>query len=419
MENYEMEKLIICECECKKSSHESFNSAYIVTLCKLFNNKEIYLFAHKSHIEALKNIWKLYDIELPNLKFCEIEFESYDSFKAKSHYINIIREFNLLLENESKKCIFITSINPLFLNYLNESNFYSCSIVHGGLEELNSVKKQKTNHIIDIKFFLNNLLHLNIRFLLYSIKKSIMNMIAEHYRKRWDFKDMLLNCDQKKNAFIFNSSHIIENLKKVIPIKDNFFCIPLFRLPPKTLILKEHADPHFAILGYGADNNYIIELAKELNQLPYNLDYEIRNIGMRKYNDSSDNIHFRQLDKGFLKRKDMEYLLRDIDFLLNFYTPDSYKFGCSGSIIEAIFYEKPVVYLTNDTYNAFNNVNKIGIECLTLNDMIKTVKAIIINWENFRKKDYYVMKENTKIMKEKLSINNSIIKIEQATMLYN
>lgn len=405
-------KIAICEPICKEFSHESFNSAYLVALSEIFKNYELCFFAHQSHIDAMQKNLALRGIELRNLSYEDIDFkDSYFYYGANKKYKKVIEQIQTYLQDQDKKVIFCTSINPLFANLLSKNNYYVISVVHGGLEEfsideyVNSLKTKINYRVIVSALLHRKFQNIYREFIRFSTKKRARRLINN---KCFSFRKMILDTDIKRFSFILNSEHILNNLEQLIGHRDNLYCIPLFKLSPIKIPQKNHDIPIFAVFGYGANNDLLSKLVEYLKKSIGNkYDYEIKNIGMQNYSDNSKNVHFIQYSKGFLDREDMEYLLSDVDFLLNFYKSSEYKFGCSGSIIEAITYERPVIYTTNDSYNAFNNKYKIGIECENLETICKTVSNIIINWENYKQSDYLYFKENIIKEKDYLSLENS------------
>ena len=83
-----------------------------------------------------------------------------------------------------------------------------------------------------------------------------------------------------------------------------------------------------------------------------------------------------------LSRDQMERLLEDIDFILILYSKGLYKASCSGSIIEAITYGKPIIHLKNDCISHFNVNNEIGYMCQNLDDFSEKILKIADDYKN-------------------------------------
>lgn len=174
--------------------------------------------------------------------------------------------------------------------------------------------------------------------------------------------------------------------------------------------------PKFAVYGYGAANNLFSELAKLVSEELKDYQYEIRNIGMRVYPGCENNSKVVQMGR-FLSKEEMEEQFEDIDFMLNFYTKDTYKFTMSGSVLETITYERPAIYISNDCYNAYNNPYKFGIECESVEKMALEVIRIVKGWDSIRD-EYSVLLANVRKKKTDLSIDKNIGNLVEATSLW-
>lgn len=411
-----MKKLVICEPQCKDASHETCNSAYIYAICNAYQNVNVRLFAHKSQIENLKEFWKNRNVNIKNLDFEYIDFSNvYCADTANKEMKCIVDKIDQYLCNEKQKNVFFTSVNPLILSYLKNTDLYCCCILHGGLEEFNNECKKNHNYRsskISIISLMKDVYHFCL-----SLKTLPNDIKIKKCKKKYSYKNVLFNLDESKFSFIVLSEHILKNLRNKFQLTNNYCYVPHFYLKANNVIHKNNSYPKFAVLGYGADNSLFSDLAAKLKDVDGK--YELRNIGMRHYDNYSNNPNFIQLDKGFLSREEMEKQIENIDFFLNFYTPDTYKFTCSGSIIEAFVYERPVIYIKNDCYNSYNQPYQFGIECDNIDEMAEKIKNIIFDWEKFKKVKYKDLLANLQMKKQEISIENNLECLKSAMAIFN
>ena len=407
-----MNRLAICEPQCKEGSHETINSSLIYGICKANFDKEVCLFADVTLIENLKSVWADKNIVLENLVFSPLALPAMYE-KSEQLFFSIFSSINDYLGSEDCKTVFFTSIHPFLLDIITSKfNFHCTFVLHGKLEELNnSVKNTETKK----KLSLLHMVRHPLRSILEYKVQNYENCIKK-FESRYSFKEYfpkLLMLDENQYSFIVLSKHIRKNLKLLYNLKNNFFCIEhpfiISNCPIKTI---NNPYPKFAIFGYGADNSLLSELVSILNN--NNMKYEIRNIGMRHYDNPSHNCRFIQPFSSFMPRFIMEEELRNVDFILNFYTSDTYKFTCSGSIAEAICYEKPVIYISNDCYNSFMEPYNFGIECESVIKMANEIVNIIENWNTFLSTEYKVLIKNIKLKKKDIEITQQLKLLKHA-----
>ena len=106
--------IIICEPQCKGFSHEKINSGFIYALRLAFPSKKIVLFAHSTHIYALKSIIKHDNLTLENVEYISIEFESLYGNFGIFNYTRILKKiFNYSLKNNVHQLFFLSFNAPI------------------------------------------------------------------------------------------------------------------------------------------------------------------------------------------------------------------------------------------------------------------------------------------------------------------
>ncbi len=80
----------------------------------------------------------------------------------------------------------------------------------------------------------------------------------------------------------------------------------------------------------------------------------------------------------------MEKYVQDIDIFLIIYDKSRYRLSCSGSILEALSYTKPILHLSNDSVNYFNRQEApIGFCCDDLEELANKMVEIIDNYSSY------------------------------------
>lgn len=86
-----------------------------------------------------------------------------------------------------------------------------------------------------------------------------------------------------------------------------------------------------------------------------------------------------------LTRRDFKERIDKLDLILFFYSGDSYKITASGAILDALFYEKPILALRNDYFEyIFRKIGDFGFLANSLEEMIDELSARIKDNENKR-----------------------------------
>jgi len=347
--------------------------------------------------------------------------------RIKFHHINIFRSSLLSLLNSLKlihklkkikceKIIFLST--PKVLMYclknivsLNKNKFF---VLHGELEELAEKivifdgyeDRPKENIYKKIKKIGLNALH----------EKAIqtINIIDPFtkYLKKYSFRKLIEKNHDSSFNYVVISKHIFDNLKSKINVDElNIDYIHYPQLSNKNENLSKNSYPKFAIFGYG-DSKMLYNLNLILKNLNIQSPFEIRIIGMDNRGTSSFPWVTFPSNGKTLTRNEMESLLIDIDFNLILYTKDRYSLSCSGSIIEAISYCKPIIHLENPCISFYNKNDSIGFECPDLISIANKIKEIVLNY-NQELANIESFKINLEKSRDFLSPDNNLKRFSQ------
>jgi len=414
--------LVIYEPLCKGFSHEKINSGFIYSFSKAFPIEKIYFYAHKTHIEALKNILNNDNLSIDNLIYKQLPISR--NFTLLSFLINIYNLLKLrskLKFNKDKK-LFLTSYNTLILYIIksykcfSEIKFYI--VLHGSFEEINSGElfiesNQVLKYKIPQKTAAKRLKNINFskltKYIVDLVGKLILktSIFRYFFIKKFNTKKILEWRSNKNITFIAISKHIIINANKIfeyqkLNIKYHFY--PNYFREKNTRPNNQYIK--FGIFGYG-DPLVLYNISKKLELVNVQNKFEIRVIGM----DNSISNFFSFIttpSNGLpLSRKQMEHLVSDIDILLILYSNQKYRLSCSATIIEALSYCKPIIYFKNDCISYFNNNNlPIGFEANSVDDFVKHMSICIDDFILMKEK-FNEFSENIMTLRNAYSIENN------------
>src|SRR5690606_8586265 len=115
-----------------------------------------------------------------------------------------------------------------------------------------------------------------------------------------------------------------------------------------------------------------------------------------------------------LTRQYMEELAEDIDVFLIMYGSNRYRLSCSGAILEALSYRKPIIHLGNECIDFFNQRNcPIGFRCNNINEFVDVMEDLIINYSD-RKAVLSDFRDNIDELRGAYSIEASKDKIRES-----
>lgn len=398
--------IIICEPLIKGFGHEKVNSGFLSAIRLANPNEEIVLFADLSHIIAIKNILTHDDIDLDNIRYLPINFNTKNQLLAFLSHFKVLKSI-IRFSNEAKtnKILFLSASTQILylLNFFNKTNktkkLQFSIVMHGFLEILVQKKTIKTIS----KYRLFNFVY----FTLTNFYRPFY--VFENY---FSLEEFLVNKNPKGFKYLLLSEHIRLYLDKIIDTsKLNFQVVDMptnFRnIEDKS---NENKSLKIAMFGRG-DYKMLIELAKKLEFADITRKFEIRIIG-KDYYQMENFKNIKCSSPGVkLSRKEMESQTIDIDLFLILYDTSKYNLSCSASIYESMSYLKPIIHLDNTCINFYNNEKfSIGYKCMNLDEMSHRLTVLINNYES-EKVNLNVFKSNLLKLRNQLSYQNNTNKI--------
>lgn len=417
--------IAVCELNCKNTSHETPNLGFIYGLLQAYPTEQILFFAHSSHWDVLKK-----NANEKSLDTTRVLFQSIIPYPKTSplallwNFFLITYIFYRIRSLEVRTVLFLSasSAQHYIIKFFVDKIKYTlktCAIVlHGTLDTLAVPNFTITQHAViessKHKSLFAKILACSIRDLPQKVYSKVYSKVT-FYTKKISLH-LAVNIDLKK-SILYKNSHAIKYIVLAQHIQDKLshyidttnMQVHVLTLPAVFARPCAAAPNQFlkiAIFGYG-HSAMLYRLNVALAKCDIQKDYEIRIIGM----DGSATEAFSHVTHPInrvLKHTEMEALASDIDMFLILYEKERYILSCSGSIIEAHSYVKPVLYLDNPCINAFNPPeNPVGIACANIDEMATTLTEIINNFEEFRP-TLQKFKSNMLAQRDKIDIRNNL-----------
>jgi len=423
--------IVICDALCKAHSHEQFNSGFIFGFRLAYPEEKILFYGDASHIEAVKNIFGIRNVIIDNIEYIPIQFQLKNSFTAFIQFYFLFRRIlSDLITLGEDRLFLLASNSPIryILKRLKQNrkfnNIRFSLVCHGDWEELPGKRPEmielplrkvtQPSLIAKVqKVTIANFSH-KVRGGLERIGgwgKRLFQLVENKcqglFNSFFPFKKILLWRHSKDFKYIFLSPHIVNNVAQYIDVsKFDFHTVVL-----PTIFKEPTPQPHnksvkFGIIGYGY-SGMLYKLLTALSLKKLTNPYEIRIIGMDNRAAEGFPCVTCQSPGKPLPREDMEKSIEDIDVSLILYDKTLHRFGCSGSILEAMSYMKPVVHLENDCVNIFNTKdNPIGICCNSPEGMADVMAKIINNYTEYRS-IFQEYRDNILKLRRQIDIRNN------------
>ena len=415
--------IAICEPQCKSFSHEKFNSGFIYGLRLAYPQDKLLFYADLSHIDAIKRIWKWNGIDIGDIEYIPIKFQDTGSPGAFIQYCFL---FHRIFSDMA-----VLGLDKLFLLSFNSQNLYVIKRLKQ-CQKFSDIKFTLVCHgvfeaIADDRGERMSLQYVEKRSIIERIRKAgwvglprkVINVIKGRYDAvvaywndicwKWlPFKKILLWRQSADFKYILLATQAIVNVRKYIDVKNfNFYTVVLPTIFSEAVPRGRNEHVKFAVFGYG----YSAMLQKVLACLStkkLNSSYEIRIIGMDgRGTEGFPNITCPSAGRP-MSREEMEKNVTDIDMFLILYDKGLYKLTCSGSLIEALSYVKPILHFDNDCINTFNKKeNPIGICCDSVESMAAVMEGIINNYSGYVPKlEGY--RNNMLALRKQVAIENNL-----------
>lgn len=414
--------IIVCEAKCKGISHEKVNTGYIYGLLLAYPKEKILFFADTSHFKEVESILKDAKIFTKRLSHVSINFNPGKSFSIGGiiqYYLLFKKIFNKTMSLGQKK-IFFLSAGPIILftikllkNFEKYNNIYCTFVLHGELEDIANINYKEPYAPVlrnQFKFSLSRP-GVILLFIRLTLSKPFVWLTSKYsliFKKIFRTKKMMMWRHTDQYNYISMSPHITENAKKYLDINYlNFHTITLPIVFAKPTSPPNNKYIKFAVFGYG-DSSQMQKMLAILSKRKITKLYEIRIISMDSRGTEGFSNITRLSNGKVLTRKEMENAVFDIDVFINLYDKTRHKFGCSLSILEAFSYLKPVLHLSNPSYNYFNKSEKpIGYRVENLNEFVDKMVDMIENHSLYKER-LRIFRNNMLEYRKEYNIENNV-----------
>lgn len=364
-----------------EDEHLAVNAAMLLIISTQFKTEAVHFYAENAHIENIKKYWRSNGLEGNNVIFHPYTFRfkksGGTSLVVKRIANEIISLFRLACTKSVKQtnCLFFFSLSPvttILFKSLLFKNIPTVITLHG---EVDFIK-------------LNNGFTRNIlgRFVRISFKLK---------RKKLFY--VVLDEVVKTNLLAYD----------LLP-KENVIAIPhpyLFN----SIIKNEYNRPfkiaHLGVASAEKQSYYLFDVAEKCRKEILDNKIKMFLIGNNQTGIEHELIA-GSTTKNMLSREMFESLVNSVHFSIFFYG-NAYQLTSSGSVLDALNFEKPIIALKNDLFEAlFKMAGNIGFLCDDVASIETIVKSVAENGLSIE--TYRQMQKNMRQYKK----DNSLEKIK-------
>lgn len=361
--------VVIADLNMTGNRHFNFNYSFIKILLKLYktgvffgDGEQYELFLKKSpkDFKNLKN-------QKLNLK------DDTKILKILREFINVFRLIKILNFQKKNKIenLYLLSISPFIYYFYKKINkLYKNQkiyiVFHGELEGVISQEKKfwKMNYWFKRAYFLKETDNTNYIILSEIIYNNIKNE----------------NMNKEKKFLVIDHPYDFENIANKKFKKNDKLVIGALGVARK----------------HQKNSHLIFKLAEDLSEYIEKNLLELKIIGK-----TSDDLkpYLNKLvsysnETGLLSEEEYEEQIEKIDYSIYFYEKNSYRFTCSGALIDSIKFEKPMLAYNNDFFSYY--FSEIGEMGYLLNSYEEVKEKIIELIKNKDLNKYSSLKNNLK-----------------------
>jgi len=339
--------------------HLEFNIALLKVFCYVYPNGPIIYRAEKEQSDLVKT-----RSSLSNVEFCEFK-GYYDprNFSWLKRITGEIKQIHNTLQLGRKKnvdtylwtCLFPTGhfFLSLYLIFFRNKNVKHLIVLHGELEFLKSANRKHTTAAFGL--VLKLAINLGRRDTQYIV---LGNRIKDHLEKYFS-KDII---------------------KKIVTVLHPY----CYDLNIKPALFKENESSlAFGTIGnqmLSKNSEQIFDLANMLEEKINNGVLNFRTIGkvLPEINPFKNKLVNQLYPDAFVPYSIFENEARKLNFVLFFYSNDSYQLCASGAVFEVIKLGLPIISIYNDYFDwLFEDYGKMGFLCNNVFEMNSLIRDIV------------------------------------------
>ena len=415
--------IVVCDPNCRGMSHETFNQGLLYGISLAYPNEKIVFFSSVSHGLTVQENLKNKNIKLDNVQFKSIYLYTHQDF-LNPIWNRLLMKYviSFAKKNDARSVYFFSSslVQEIYIKSMagDYPNINFSINMHGSWDKIAFPDFQITTYTPKSENTFIQKLSNHKKDLMFVVFKRIINMVSDFIDKvllmtmpRLNIKEVIYYNNFDNVKYVALSDFIVEELAKYIDLKKVNVC----SIPLPAIFRDIHPMPinnklKIAVFGYG-HSSMLYYLNCALKNRKILKDYEIRIIGMDgRYIEGF--FHVTHPINRVLTRDEMEHLQEDIDMFLILYEKERYCLSCSGSVIEAYNYIKPVLYLENVSVDAYNPKDSpVGISCKNIEDMSRKLENIINEYDVF-KKNLSDFRENMINTRREIDIKSNLDRVK-------
>jgi hypothetical protein len=387
--------IVVCEPQCTGASHEKVNSGFLTLLRRAYPDDDIRLYADASHAGALRSILAHDGVAIDRIEVRDYSVRApYGVRGALSHYRQLRRILDDATSAGCERVLFLSS-TPLMLQMLKRlhrsafRHMHFAFVLHADFEDIanDRYRPVATTAVAESTLF-EKLRTIRLTELPVKASRLVARKISSRYAMAWQtrfrMREQLEWGDHDGISYIALSPHVVANAAAYIDV--DALHVRAVEMPINFApISSPPANPHLklATFGYG-DPAALRRIVEQLDRASLAQPYEIRIIGMDNRG-LEHHPHVYCPSPGVpLSRADMERHAADIDAFLILYDRNRYRLSCSGAILEALSYVKPVLHIGNPCVDAFDRPEApIGFRSETLEELAGVVAAMITDYRGY------------------------------------
>jgi glycosyltransferase involved in cell wall biosynthesis len=238
------------------------------------------------------------------------------------------------------------------------------------------------------------------------VSRTARARYARVFEERFRTREQLLWRHSSDFAYIALAPHVVTNAARYLDVDElqiRCVCMPINFAPPAPAPQNDYLKVATFGIGDPAQLRIVVDHLKALSP---KRPYEIRIIGMDNRGlENEPNVYCPSPGKR-LTREDMERHAADIDAFLMLYPKTRYRLSCSGAILEALSYGKPVLHFGNPCIEPFDRAGSpIGYRCETPEDLARLLAKMIDDYPAARA-GFETNRQNIAKLRAELSMEN-------------
>jgi glycosyltransferase involved in cell wall biosynthesis len=382
--------IVVCEPQCTGPSHEKVNSGFLTLVRRAYPGEPIRFYADRSHYTELQRMLAHDGVTVGGIE--HREFAVRDAYTIGG-IVAYRRQLARMLEEASTAgChdVLFLSGSPMLLHLLKRlkargkfARFRFTLVLHADFEDIanDEFAPVEVTAVAETSW-LEKLRMIKP----WELPKKVASLVSRRararyarvFQERFRSREQLLWRRSPDFAYIALAPHVVTNAARYVDVDAlQIRCVwmPINFAPTAPAPANEYLKVATFGIGEPATLRVVVD---HLKALAPNRPYEIRIIGMDNRGlENEPNVYCPSPGKR-LAREDMERHAADMDAFLILYPKTRYRLSCSGAILEALSYGKPVLHLGNPCIEPFDRPGApIGHRCETPKELARLLAKMI------------------------------------------